>query len=620
MIRHAKVALYVFCSVLYAIAVEGLPETVFWDNNWPSDLVPKVPNSGVNNRNYFNFPPSTGLENPYVVSGQTNLDGIGNDSSATGLANIFNAPNDEVEVKTWNGSWIQKLYLPDATQISNLMKFQLTVTSSWGVDVYYNDGNIKTVNYNEVLILAMVGGVWLDEDGYNQIATSAPSASPSTEDENNIPNLLPGTVLFAQSQIIPSKYRNEGDDTQPHLVAMRKTLVMFKPHTDNLPVVGDMAIEMTVYNGDGNVVSKINNMNIPENIPKQETWVDLGGVDIATIEFPSVLNNPYVIQYQSNLNNINDDQDATVLTQTMNQSNQYEVEIKTWDGSWVRDIYLPEAANVPQNSKIKITCDSGYSVNIYSPQPDGGWKLKNYKRGDSDISILVNGLWVAENDLEHNNYVFGHGFYTATISSEWVQPGMSLEFVTILSDNSEYVGILDGIDIGAPTELIITTLDAGFLTEPRDQFEFKNDFSSHREYFETAPLSRLIVVQYETMHFTEIMLPDGTFYTSVSNDEGGWHSGDMRQFIGKVLLSHGIDLANYGINSSKGNSESSHPFTCAFLAAHNTVGQYQNGRYVYCTASFVLHLRTKVIISSHQYNPMLYAYVSCHLTFDILIL
>merc|ERR1711935_239484 len=50
-----------------------------------------------------------------------------------------------------------------------------------------------------------------------------------------------------------------------------------------------------------------------------------------------------------------------------------------------------------------------------------------------------------------------------------------------------------------------------------------------------------------------------------------------RQYIGKVLLSHGIDFANYGISSSNGGDESSHPFTCALLAAHNTVGFYQNG-------------------------------------------
>jgi hypothetical protein len=82
------------------------------------------------------------------------------------------------------------------------------------------------------------------------------------------------------------------------------------------------------------------------------------------------------------------------------------------------------------------------------------------------------------------------------------------------------------------------------------------------------------------MHFEEIMLLTGKKYSTMSDDEGGVYSGDMRQ-VGKILLSHGIDLANYGISSSLGQSESSHPFTCAFLAAHNTVGMYQNGRIVH---------------------------------------
>jgi hypothetical protein len=89
----------------------------------------------------------------------------------------------------------------------------------------------------------------------------------------------------------------------------------------------------------------------------------------------------------------------------------------------------------------------------------------------------------------------------------------------------------------------------------------------------------LIVVEYETIQLDEIMLPDGTFYPkgSRSDTDGGWHTGDMRQYIGKILLSHGIDFANYGISSSNGGSEQGHPFTCALLAAHNTVGKYQNG-------------------------------------------
>ena len=44
---------------------------------------------------------------------------------------------------------------------------------------------------------------------------------------------LEATVLFAQSQIIPSK-NGVDSDKQPHLTALRKTLVMFRPHNQNI--------------------------------------------------------------------------------------------------------------------------------------------------------------------------------------------------------------------------------------------------------------------------------------------------------------------------------------------------------------------------------------------------
>merc|ERR1719343_1976152 len=174
-------------------------------------------------------------------------------------------------------------------------------------------------------------------------------------------------------------------------------------------------------------------------------------------------------------------------------------------------------------------------------------------------------------------YVFGHNFFTAILDRSWVAPGMYLEFAS-----SDKRGVLDA-KVGGLTEITITTLDAGFLTEPRNEFIFRDDNTTNSEYFETTMASRLVVVQYETMHFTEIMLPTGKFYDTVSDDEGGVYKGDMRQHIGKILLSHGIDLANYGIPSSLAQSESPHTntFTCAFLASHNTVGMYQNGRVVH---------------------------------------
>ena len=381
---------------------------------------------------------------------------------------------------------------------------------------------------------------------------------------------LEGTVLFAQSQIIPSKNGISGDN-QPHLTALRKTLVMFKPQD----YTSSEAIFLAVRDVDGLVLSESITMNDPEDITKHDGWIDVGGV-IPT--FPPSLDNPHVVQGQSNLNELKDDKQAAKLTEILNAPNQEKVEIKTWNGSWIRDLYFPAGSTVPENSKIQMTCNSGYSVYLHYPNTmTGGWRTRKVTYGEVVVVVLANGNWVAKGDLEHNEYIFGHGFYSATLNAEWVSPGMTLEFST----SNDKIGILDGIKIGGITELFITAIDVGFLTEPRNEFIFRDDSTAQREYFETTPVSRLVVAQYESMHLTEVMLPTGKLYTSVSDDNGGWHSGDMRQHIGKLLISHGIDLANYGISSSWAQSESPHPFTCALLAAHNTVGIYQNGRIVH---------------------------------------
>jgi hypothetical protein len=478
----------------------------------------------------------------------------------------------------------------------------ITVSSSWGVNVHYNDGFIEqVVNDGEQLIIivfedAVDGRVWFSEQDYipppTDVPTSSPTSSPTSEDEKKY-ELLEGTVLFAQSQIIPSKHGIE-DDNQPHLIALRKTLVMLRPH--NFEDV-NVDIEMIVRTGN-NKEERIT-MNDPSQIPKQAGWIELGNdININDIDIPTELDGDrYVIQGQTSLTNIGDDNDAIELTkilinEAVTVSNNNQVEIKTWNGSWVSDIYLPDGASVPSNSKIQITCNSGYNVNLYYPntQTGIGYRKKTVSNGQTIVAILVdNGsTWITKDDLIHNEYIFGHNFYTATLDSKWITPGMTLEF-TVVKDsndsNKQITGVLDDIHIGGITELMITTLDVGFLTEPRNAFSFANQPELHREYYETTLASRLIVVQYESMHMEEIMLPDGTFYSSkdgdVSNTDGGWHTGDMRQYIAKILLSHGIDLANYGISSSLGSSESSHPYTCALLAAHNSVGMYQNGRQVH---------------------------------------
>jgi len=563
-----------------AAASTSLPNEVFWDNkDWPSDLISisEFKQKGDDEKKVLDFLP---LEDPYVIEGQSNLNSIVNNSAK--LTAIFNEDgNDEVKVRTWDGSWIKEVYLPDASEVPNLSEFQLSCDSSWDVTVIYNNGGKSlSVSKGNYLILAVAGGAWITEDEYK--STRNPTMAPTPASENKNPPVLEGTVLFAQSQIFPSKHGIDGD-SQPHLTALRKSLVMLRPYNTEIGEALEVSVEMTVRDAAGSVVSSGPiKMKKPDDIPKQAGWVELGDANVDDITFPPSLVDPYVIKNQSNLNKISNDKIAVFLTDTMNNVNR-EIEIQTWDGSWVRDIYLPKGETIPADSKVQLTCNSGYNVYMYYPNTfTGGWRSKEVSRGQIIVFILVNNVWLAEGDLDHNRYIFGHGFFTATLEEEWVQQGMILEFEAA-SDSYEKnkVGILHKIKIGGVTELVITAIDAGFLTPPRNEFKFRNDETAHREYFETSPVSRLVVAQYETMHLEEVMLPSGKLYTEVSDTEGGWHTGDMRGFTGKLLMSHGIDLANYGISSSKSTSESSHPFTCALLAAHNTVGMYQNGRVVH---------------------------------------
>ena len=147
---------------------------------------------------------------------------------------------------------------------------------------------------------------------------------------------------------------------------------------------------MTVRDMDKKVISSDIEMKAPNDIPKQDGWIELGNVDPDDIEFPSSLIDPYVIQNQGNLNLIKDDKKATVLTEIMNKPNQAEVEIKTWNGSWVRDIYLPDGSTIPADSKIQVTCNSGYAVYMHYPNTQtGGWRSKKITNGQKIVFILV---------------------------------------------------------------------------------------------------------------------------------------------------------------------------------------------------------------------------------------
>ena len=376
----------------------------------------------------------------------------------------------------------------------------------------------------------------------------------NTPPVNDLQGSLAAQILFAQSQILPAKPR-EGDN-QPHLTSLRKCLLMVRP----LQPDDATPLSVVVSDGQGKQLGSLD-LNPPKMLPKTAYYVD--GIPEGTVDFTPRNGSMGGIQSQSDLEKL-DDPRGTFLTGQLRS--HASVEIDTADGRWVRDIFLPQ--NKALNGKVvRAQSQAGYQSTIYY-----SGRQAALSRGTSLLFKCFNGQWIQAGDLENNPICYATDAWSGVLPGEWITPGLTLQF-----RQGSLEGELTGVKVGAPTQLLIHTIDIGMLTTPRDEFAFAKDPEAHREYFQTVPTSRLVVSHYAPLSLKEVMTPAGKLLTDFDPSEGGWHTGMMRQSIGKELISHGIDNANYGINSLSGEGEKGHPYVVAQLAAHNNRGKYSNG-------------------------------------------
>ena len=283
----------------------------------------------------------------------------------------------------------------------------------------------------------------------------------------------------------------------------------------------------------------------------------------AVEELIATRNYATVVQGNRQLREMIDDYDGNRINDFLNSGN---LNIKTADGAWIKSFYLPKDNAKNEGKFVTFTSNAGYKSHVYY-----NYGSVQISRGDNLVFLCKNGKWIEYSDVFFGKIRYANGYWSLKLPMEAVIPGISFSF-----SHNNVNGVLKDVQIGAPNELLIHTIDIGMLVSPRDEFEFQKDSKYHSEYFQQAPLSRLIVSEYEPITFEKVVLPDGTVYTDASSGEGGIHTGDMRQRIGKELISIGINHANYGIHSTTGPSERS-PYSCPQLTAHNSRGKYQNG-------------------------------------------
>ncbi|MGI2805976.1 M66 family metalloprotease [Vibrio vulnificus] len=168
--------------------------------------------------------------------------------------------------------------------------------------------------------------------------------------------------------------------------------------------------------------------------------------------------------------------------------------------------------------------------------------------------------------------VFSHHAWSLPLQWNWMKPGLSLR----LTDNLGREGVLSQgeIQFGGAPELVIQNIDMGMLIEPRNRNTMIQNLPTlAADYFQKIPASKLVMADYTPAHFPIVTMPNGVVYTDKSASTGGWHSGDMREAIGKAMVSTGINNANVGILTSAGYSQQ---YNRRFnhITAHTNVGVY----------------------------------------------
>jgi hypothetical protein len=215
---------------------------------------------------------------------------------------------------------------------------------------------------------------------------------------------------------------------------------------------------------------------------------------------------------------------------------------------------------LPQQLRVQVTVDGDLKGELVLSEPD---RLPKADRTGADSRPDV---------------VYSRRAWSAVLPWDWVRPGMSLQVIDERGRRGERSAA--AFDFAAPAELVVQSIRVGMLTEPPvsdAHWMLNRAAQAATEYFQTVPVARLLVSQYEDVKLDRVMIGSGVIYDTASAGEGGVYSGDMRENTAKSTFSTGINLANWGITSA-GMVSQQQPQLTQTAVIHHAAGTYSNGR------------------------------------------
>eukprot|EP00759_Apiculatamorpha_spiralis_P052860 PhF_6_TR6038/c0_g3_i3/m.8725 len=324
----------------------------------------------------------------------------------------------------------------------------------------------------------------------------------------NVQGDIQGTVLFAQNQIMMTA-------NTTRLVSLRPTLVMFQCVPLQSGVDPTYRVDMEVYNRAGTLVASVP-MEHPNDIPKQYPY------GVYNLSFVTTLKSGHQVNENNDAVKLSDPA-APYLTSLL-QSNDVSVSLR--DGCWTSPIYFPFNLAYHRRKVLIITTAVWNSDIVYAISRTKNKTITVEQQTICFVNVM--GAWVSPRDVinRHTSYIFAGNMWSATIPRQHVVPGLTLKFV-----QGNKIGTLaTSLYVSSETELLINTISIGLMSPSRPSISFATDVKTQRQYYQTLPVSRVIVSPYESITFTDVVLPSGVKFTDTllnyDPSNAGLHQGD----------------------------------------------------------------------------------------------
>ena len=284
---------------------------------------------------------------PKIVLGQAALDGIkGTATLNSGLSEIYEIGHKAAEVYLQDGAWISDIFLPSGCPEGATLVVHCN--STWNTNIKNLKPNNRVVATKQRVDLKVVNGVWtemawVDEKGTLVIKGQEQLSRYQGTDGSYFMIVADGKVVHHSADLednknyLNTKYGKGVNSPSRMIVDVSNGTVSEDPHT-----VGGQ-------NQGGGVNAGFN-----------KWWWNWNDIHAMTAVAKNYLKTNKVGGPPKNDN----------LLHAYTVMDYKDVEIQTWDGSWMRECILPSPDTILRQSTLTMKCGSTWAVKVTNP---GKW-------------------------------------------------------------------------------------------------------------------------------------------------------------------------------------------------------------------------------------------------------